>query len=137
MVKNPSTHPPQNYYLCPASKSVHEMDGPWSKIRPPQNYHLGPLSESVHEMDGLSQKSWSFVHMGRWTVRKRSSSCEEAWVASISPNFYRDLNSVTNIPKIVTKFKPQTSLLPTFAQFFFSTRVAPFSSKIVQSAIRT
>ena len=34
MVKNPSTRPPQNYYLCPASKSVHEMDGPWSKIRP-------------------------------------------------------------------------------------------------------
>ena len=34
MVKNPSTRPPQNYYLGPASKSVHEMDGPWSKIRP-------------------------------------------------------------------------------------------------------
>ena len=35
--------------------------------RPPQNYYLGPLSESVHEMDGLSPKSWSVVHMDRWT----------------------------------------------------------------------
>ena len=42
MVKNPSTSPSQNYYL-------------------------GPLSESVHEMDGLSPKSWSVVHMDRWT----------------------------------------------------------------------
>ena len=35
--------------------------------RPSQNYYLGPLSESVHEMDGLSPKSWSVVHMDRWT----------------------------------------------------------------------
>ena len=38
-----------------------------SSTRPPQNYYLGPLSESVHEMDGLSPKSWSVVHMDRWT----------------------------------------------------------------------
>ena len=35
--------------------------------RPSQNYYLGPLSESVHETDGLSPKSWSVVHMDRWT----------------------------------------------------------------------
>ena len=35
--------------------------------RPSQNYYLGPLSESVHEMDGMSPKSWSVVHMDRWT----------------------------------------------------------------------
>ena len=99
-------------------------------IRPPQNYYLAPLSESVHEMDGLSPKSWSVVHMGRWTVRRRSSSCEEAWVAPISPKFYRDLNSVSNIPNIVTNFKPQTSLLPTFALFFFQRELLLFRRRL-------
>ena len=44
--------------------------------RPSQNYYLGPLSESVHETDGPSPKSWSVVHMDRWTVGRSA----EAWV---------------------------------------------------------
>ncbi len=34
MLKNPSARPANNYYHCPASESVHEVDGPRSKIRP-------------------------------------------------------------------------------------------------------
>ena len=68
MVRRPffdlSTRPPQNYYLGPSSKSVHELDGPSSKIRPPQNYNLCPVSESVHEMGGLSP---NFGAVSTWT----------------------------------------------------------------------
>ena len=39
----------------------------YPSARPPRNDNLGPASESVHEMDGLSPKSWSVVHMDRWT----------------------------------------------------------------------
>ena len=83
MDSRPSVHPyisVHNFKNLMVRRSNPSMmwtvQGQNPSTRPPQNDNLGPASESVHEIDGLSP---NFGPMDRLTVRKRSSSSEEAW----------------------------------------------------------
>ena len=84
MVKNSSTRPPQNYNLGPASKSVHEVDGPCSKIRP--LVHLKIIISVRCPTLSMRWTVWAKIsvrcphgRMDGWTVRGRLSASEEAW----------------------------------------------------------
>ena len=85
MFKNPSTRPPQNYNLGPASKSVHEVDGACSKIRP--LVHLKIIISVRCPNLSMRWTVWAKIsvrcphgRMDGWTVRGRLSASEEAWL---------------------------------------------------------